>query len=64
MSKTIKQARPETIEIWTTNEHTFYTQLQEHILNGYEVILEGFLTPANIGGVLSCHLKLKDCQQA
>jgi len=49
MSKT-KPTKPETVEIWTRNEYTYYTELQRHVLDGYEVILEGFLAPANIGG--------------
>lgn len=60
MSKpSTKQAKPETVEIWTRNEHTYYTQLQEHILNGYEIILDGFLAPSNIAGIMTCNLRLK-----
>ncbi|WP_119155713.1 hypothetical protein [Caldimonas tepidiphila] len=63
MSKpSTKQAKPETVEIWTRNEVTFYTELQKYVLDGYEVILDGFQAPFNIGGVISCHLKLKTAE--
>jgi len=59
MSKGTKQDKPEQVEIWTRNQDTYYKELENYILSGYTVILDGFLEPTNIAGIMTAHLRLR-----
>lgn len=59
MSKAVKEQKPEQVEIWTRNMDTYFSEIERLILDGYTIILDGFLAPTSIAGIMTAHLKLK-----